>query len=182
MIVYQIFMRIVWAVYQPFIKFLWGLYEQFINYLSNFYEDCMSSLSTICHYASLALQRNFLLVCFLMQLSWKEYPPWHIKEFHYHLNHNLIYTVYGNLQYKIDWGKVSSIFVSEIISISILPSIWSLSNSNLFLMEFMFKWANVNLLTLSLRIDFRVLSQKFSCPASNDTSELHSSKFLRDYF
>ena len=131
----------------------------------------MSILSTIYHYASLALQRNFLLVCFLLQLSWKEYPP----------RSNL----YGVLKPSIKnwlWGKVSSIFVSEIISISILPLIWSLSNSNLFLMEFMFKWANINLLTLSLRIDFRVLSQKLSCSASNDTSELHSSKFLLELF
>ena len=35
--------------------------------LSNFNENSMSSLSTIYHYASLALQRNFLLVCFLLQ-------------------------------------------------------------------------------------------------------------------
>ena len=93
--------------------------------------------------------------------------------------------LYGVLKPSIKnwlWGKVSSIFVSEIISISILPLIWSLSNSNLFLMEFMFKWANINLLTLSLRIDFRVLSQKLSCSASNDTSELHSSKSLLELF
>ena len=45
------------------------------NCLSNFFEDCMSSLLTIYHYASLALQRNVLLVCFTLQLSWKKYPP-----------------------------------------------------------------------------------------------------------
>ena len=75
------------------------------------------------------------------------------------------------------WGKLSSIIVSKTINISILPLNLFFSNSNLFLMEFMFKWANIKLLTLPLRIGFRVLSQKLSCSASNNTSELHSSKF-----
>ena len=51
--------------------------------ISNFCEDCTSSLSTIYDYACLALQRNFLMVSFLLQLSWKKYPPWFIKEFHW---------------------------------------------------------------------------------------------------
>ena len=131
--------------------------------LSNFYEDYMSSLSTIYHYASLALQRNFLLLCFLLQLSWKEYPPWHIKEFHHHLNHDLIYTVYWNFNKKLTMRKGVVNFCFEIVSISILPLICSLNNSNLFLMEFMFKWANINLLAVSLPENFRVLSQKLRC-------------------
>ena len=36
--------------------------------------------------------------------------------------------------------------------------------------------------TLSLRINFRVLSQELSCSASRDTSELHFSKFLLELF
>ena len=87
------------------------------DYLSNFYEDYKSSLSTIYHYARLALQRNFLMICFLLQLSWKEYPPWHV---HHHLNQNPTYTVYWNLQLNIWlWGRVTFIFVSEINKYSV---------------------------------------------------------------
>ena len=96
------------------------------------------------------------------------------------LNHFLCSDLYSvMIDYEKNWlcGKLSSIIVSETISISILPLNLFFSNSNLFLMEFMFKWANIKLLTLPLRIDFTVLSQKLSCSASNNTSELHSLKF-----
>ena len=46
------------------IKLLWRLYEQFINYLS------LRKVSPI---------KKLSVACFLLRLSWREYPPWHIK-------------------------------------------------------------------------------------------------------
>ena len=95
--------------------------------LSNFYKDYMSSLSTIYHYASLALQRNFLLVCFLLQLSWKDISSLAYKRIPppFESRSNLYVVLKPSIKNWL-WGKMSSIFVSEIISISILSLIWSL--------------------------------------------------------
>ena len=146
-------------------QILWGLHEQFTNHLSLVYH-----LSFIIDLFSIAINLKWI-----SSLTYKWIPTpfesW--------------YNLCGVLKRSIRnwlWGKMSSIFVWEIISISILTLTWSLSNSNLFLMEFMLKWANINLLTLSLSIDFRVLSQKLSYCTSNDTSELHSLKFLLQLF
>ena len=49
-------------------------------------------------------------------------------------------------------------------------------------MAFNLKLANINLFSLSLRVNFRVSSQELSCPASSDTLELHFSKFLLESF
>ena len=143
--IYQIFMRILWAVYQLFIKFLWGLYEQFINHLSLRKFSSTKKLS-------IGLFSNAIKLEGISSLTYKRIaPPFQSRS-------NLYDVLKPSIKNWL-WRKVPSIFVSEIISISILPLIWSLSNSNLFLMEFLFKWANINLLTLSLRLDFRVLSE-----------------------
>ena len=55
-------------------------------------------------------------------------------------------------------GKLSSIFVSEIINLLTLPLICSESNSFFFWIEFMFKWRKISLLRLSLHKDFNPLS------------------------
>ena len=59
------------------------------DYLPNFYEDYMNRLSTISHSVSLALHKNFLLVCFLLKVSWKEFPPRHLKKILLDLNCDL---------------------------------------------------------------------------------------------
>ena len=52
-------------------------------------------------------------------------------------------------------GKLWSSFVSEIIKISILSSIREIRNSNLFLKEFIFKWAVISLLKFFRRRAFK---------------------------
>ena len=73
-------------------------------------------------------------------------------------------------------GKLSSI--SEIISMSALPLICSESNPNLFRIEFMFKWAKISLLRLSLRKDFKVLLQSLTLLMSCKTLALRPSIFI----
>ena len=86
--------------------------------LSNFYEDCMSSLSTICHCASLVLERNFSVSIKLEGISsptYKRIPP--LLETRSNLD-GLLKPSIRNFFMK---GDVN--FVWKIISISILPLI-----------------------------------------------------------
>ena len=94
----------------------WGIY------VSNFYEGYMSSLSTIYHYVSLALHKETVnRFRFQLQLSRKEYPLWHLKEFHHHLNYDLTYTIYWNLQSKIDFEEKSLQLLFQMVSEIIGP-------------------------------------------------------------
>ena len=97
-----------------------------------------------------------------------------IKEFHHHLNHDLIQKV------TIRKGNVS--FFSEMRSILILSLTWSSSNSNFFQVKFMFKWADIDLFTISLHIGFRFLSQECIFYTSNNAPELRSLQFLLKLF
>ena len=74
-------------------------------------------------------------------------------------------------------GKLLSIFVSENIKTSILPFTGVEGNSNLFLMKFMFIWAKISLIELSLRNAFKTLMQSFAC-ATLDTWDLYSSRLI----
>ena len=74
-------------------------------------------------------------------------------------------------------GKLLSIFVSENIKTSILPFTGVERNSNLFLMKFMFIWAKISLIELSLRNAFKTLMQSFAC-ATLDTWDLYSSRLI----
>ena len=60
---------------------------------------------------------------------------------------------------KFPFGTLSSILVSKIIKISNFPLTCVAKNSNLFLMELIFKWAKINLFTLSLRIVLSAISR-----------------------
>ena len=94
----------------------WGIY------VSNFYEGYMNSLSTIYHYVSLALHKETVYrFRFQLQLSRKEYPLWHLKEFHHHLNYDLTYTIYWNLQSKIDFEEKSLQLLFQMVSEIIGP-------------------------------------------------------------
>ena len=60
---------------------------------------------------------------------------------------------------KFPFGTLSSILVSKIIKISNFLLTCVAKNSNLFLMELIFKWAKINFFTLSLRIVLSVISR-----------------------
>ena len=83
--------------------------------------------------------------------------------------------MYRKLLIKIDHRET---FVSEIISTSTLSLIYSESNSNLFRIELLFKWAKISLLRLSLRKDFKVLLQSLTLLMSCKTLVLHFSIFI----
>ena len=83
--------------------------------------------------------------------------------------------MYRKLLIKIDHRET---FVSEIISTSTLSLIYSESNSNLFRIELLFKWAKISLLRLSLRKDFKVLLQSLTLLMSCKTLVLHLSIFI----
>ena len=89
-----------------------------------------------------------------------EYSPDYKVRSHYPLNHGRIYKEHLNPGNKtLATGKLSSIFVSEIIKTSMLPATYSARRSNLFLIEFILKHARINLCLLSPRINFRELIQ-----------------------
>ena len=77
-------------------------------------------------------------------------------------------------------GEVSSIFVSEMINTSTLPLICCENNSNLFQIEFVFKWAKISLLILSLRKGFKVLLQSPTLLMSCNALVLRPSIFILD--
>ena len=83
--------------------------------------------------------------------------------------------MYRKLLIKIDHRET---FVSEIISTSTLSLIYSESNSNLFRIKLMFKWAKISLLRLSLPKDFKVLLQSLTLLMSCKTLVLHPSMFI----
>ena len=82
-------------------------------------------------------------------------------------------------------GKFSSILIFEIIKMSTLKCLTcSARNSNLFLIEFIFKCTKISLFMLSLRIFFSVVSQSLYILAEsvllNTYSGNHVTRFLVD--
>ena len=75
----------------------------------------------------------------------KECLPLHIRKCLQLSSYDQAYMVYKT---HLLW-KLLSIFVSEIINTSTLPLICFESNSNLFRIEFKFKWAKISTLRLS---------------------------------
>ena len=75
---------------------------------------------------------------------------------------------------KLPNGKLSLIFVFEIIKTLMLPANCSARRSNLFLVEFMFKCANCKS-CLSPSIDFRTLLQTTISSITFQTKTLHKS-------
>ena len=68
-------------------------------------------------------------------------------------------------------------FVSEILSISILPFQFSFS-----LIQTSLRWNLCSSEQILIIVDFRVLSQELNWSVLSDTSDLYSSKFLRELF
>ena len=83
---------------------------------------------------------------------------------------------------KLQTGKLSSILVSKVIKISMLPVTFSTRNSDLFLIKFMFKWAKTNLFKLSLLIDFKSLTQSPDFSLSKDVSRVPSTIKIPEIF
>ena len=68
------------------------------------------------------------------------------------------------------------------IKISILPLTCIAKNSNLFLIEFIFKWAKISLFTLSLRIVFSVMLHSSYFLAVRSSLKLRSTTLARHKF
>ena len=146
---------------------LWGGFQYY------FCGDCKNKLATTCHYSGLILYENLALSAStkfegISSMTNNISPP----PFEFQSNP---YGVLNPSIKKFPMGKLSSIFVSETSSTSILPLIWSDSISNLFLMEFIFKCANTSLSGLLVRNDFRNFLQSVALSASSDSSESHTS-------
>ena len=75
---------------------------------------------------------------------------------------------------KFPFKKLSSVLVSEIFKISILPLSCVAKNSDLFLTGFIFKWAKISFFPLSLRIISSVMLQTLYFLAVRSSSKLHS--------
>ena len=85
----------------------------------------------------------------------------------------------------LNWlsGKESSSFVSEMTITSIFPETWSVRISNLFLKEFMLRWAKTIRLRFFVRINFRLLSEATSDKRSGISSlDSHSRTFTSNQF
>ena len=76
---------------------------------------------------------------------------------------------------KIALRKLSSILVSKIIKISVLPFTCKAENWRLFLIEFIFIWAKISLFTLSLSTVFSVMFYALYFFAVRSSLKLHSS-------
>ena len=145
----------------------WGGFQYY------FCGDCKNNLATTCHYSGLILYKNLALSAStkfegVSSMTNNISPP----PFKFQSN---LYGVLNPSIKKFPMGKLSSIFVSETSSTSILPLIWSDSISNLFLIEFIFKCANTSLSGLLVRNGFRNVLQSVALSASSDSSESHTS-------
>ena len=144
------------------------------------YDNCMKSLSTIYHCVDLSLHKNLQSVLF--PLKFDEISSLHIIRYLHLTSHYLTCKIYWNhLLQNSPRGKLSSIFVSEIIRTSIFPLTWSISNLNWFLSDSIFIRPKTDLFVFSQRIDFKIGLASIIFLSSSEKLDFHLSWFNLEF-
>ena len=149
------------------IMFLWQLYEKFIKHLPlcrfiSTYKPSIGFVSTSSKFDGIS--------------------SLHIIRYLHLTSHYLTCKVYWNhLLQNSPRGKLSSIFVSEIIRTSMCPLTWSTSNLNLFLSDFIFIRLKTDLFVFSRPIDYKIGLASIIFLSSSEKLDFHLSWFNLEF-